>query len=180
LNDTHFVQRPGGATYRVSPLNAAFLDRHESWYAVHWTTQFRPYAAVNFCVKELDLSPETCGFVQSAKEAVTRASLNELRRQFRVNDESTQFLRFDAQDYVLVWEKSGEYERLRSAGEDVPFTAIFGFGTDRFDPRFGSRLLRETATRDIARAGESIWKELGFLEGEFKHGEIHPSRGYKQ
>lgn len=90
------------------------------------------------------------------------------------------FFRLDAQDYVIVWERSNEYEHLRSAGEDAPFTAILGFGTNRFDPEFGFNLLIATATHEIVRAGESIWIELGFLGDEFKHGRIDPSGGYQQ
>lgn len=180
LNDTLFKKRPGGATYHPSPLNAAFLDQHEGWYAVHWTTPFRPRDIADFCEKELSLSPETCAIVQSAKEGVIQAPLGDIRRQLPLMADSAEFFRLDAQDYVIVWERSGEYERLRSSGEEVPFTAILGFGTDRFDPEFGYALLRVTATSEIVSVGESIWGALGFLGDEFKRGRIDPSRSYQQ
>jgi hypothetical protein len=180
LNGTLFKQRPGGATYHPSPLNAAFFDQHESWYAVHWTTHFRPEDIADFCEKYLGLSARTCAIVQSAKEGMIQAPLGDIRQRVRIIADSAEFFRLDAQDYVIVWERSGEYERLRSSGKEVPFTAILGFGTDRFDPEFGYNLVRVTATSEIASAGESIWQALGFLGNEFKHGRIDPSRSYEQ
>jgi hypothetical protein len=86
--------------------------------------------------------------------------------------------RLDAEDYVIIWEQSGEYERLSSTGADAPFTAIFGFGTNKFDAEFGSMLLRQTATGIISNQAETIWKELEFLKSNFKSGRIDPSRSY--
>jgi hypothetical protein len=179
LNGTLFVQRPGGATYHASPLNAAFLDQHESWYAVHWTTPFLPDGVADLCLEVLGLSIQTCAIIQSAKEGIVQAPLGDLRWRFlNLPPEDTTLFRLDAQDYVIIWEQSGEYERLRSAREYAPFTAILGFGTDRFDPEFGSNLLRRTATSEISGLAESIWRELGFLGDEFKRVRIDPSRGY--
>jgi hypothetical protein len=117
--------------------------------------------------------------VHSAKVGIVQAPLGDLIEQaLNSPPEYTTFFRLDAQDYVIVWEQSGEYERLRSAGERAPYTAILGFGTDRFDPEFGSDLLRRTGTREISNLAESIWKELGFLGVEFKQGRIDPARSY--
>lgn len=178
MNGTLFVQRPGGATYRASPLNVALLDRHNSWYALHWTTPFRPQDVVDYCQKELGLPSSTCAIIQSSKDGIEQASLADTRRRLSVIADSVEFFRLDAQDYAIVWEQSGEYERLISAGEHPPFTAILGFGTDKFDPQFGSMLLRQTATYEIGLAEDSIWRELEFLGSEFKHIRIDPSRSY--
>ena len=181
MNDTLFVQRPGGATYRASPLNAAFLDRHESWYAVHWTTPLRPRNVADLCNEALGLSSETSAIVQSTKDGFLQAPLGNIRRRLvDIEPEFWQFFRLDAQDYVIIWEQSSEYERLISAGQDAPFTAILGFGTDRFDPEFGSSLLRQTATSEISSLAQPIWRELEFLAGEFRRGRIDPSRSYDQ
>jgi hypothetical protein len=176
LNGTLFVQRPGGATYRASPLNVAFLDRHKSWYALHWTTPFRPQDVVDYCQKELGLPTGICAIIQSPKDGIERAPLTDIRRRLAAIANSVEFFRLDAQDYTIVWEHSGEYQRLISAGEHPPFTAIFGFGTDKFDPQFGSMLIRHTATYEIRYAEHSIWRELEFLGKEFKHIPIDPSR----
>jgi hypothetical protein len=176
MNDTLFQQRPGGVSYHPSPLNAAFLDQHESWYAVHWTTPFSPEDVANFFEKSLGLSPETCATVQVADEGVIQAPLGDIRRRLPLSAESTRLLRLDAQDLVIIWERSGEYERLRSSGKEAPFTAIFGFGSDMFDPDFGRKLIYSTATSEIAGAGDSIWNALSFLGDEFKYGHIDPTR----
>jgi hypothetical protein len=70
---------------------------------------------------------------------------------------------------------------MRAGGEPAPYTAIFGFGTNKFDPEFGNFLIRLTATDDVANVAESIWGELWLLGiGEnFEYSSIDRPESYE-
>jgi hypothetical protein len=132
---------------------------------------------MNLWLKELGLSDQTCIVLQSVDEGVMQRSLGDAQRQIELEGtESIKLLRLDAQDYVMVWEPSAEYEQFRSVGEEASYTAILGFGTDKYDPEFGLRLLHQTATYEIGPMAQSIWRALEFLEKDFAHSRIEPSR----
>jgi hypothetical protein len=170
--DVRFAQRPGGGTFRFSPLNAVFVDHHVSWYAVHWTTPFRPGQALDLCL-ELGLDYETKTVVQSMKEGFSSIPLGDAQRKiFAEGEESIEFFRSNGPDYVVVWEPSNEYLRLRDEGEDATYTAIMGFGANKFDPSFGSYLLDLTATSEIREMSAEIWQALGFLADDFASSRI--------
>lgn len=179
MNGRLFVQRPGGVTYRASPLNAVFLDLHESWYALHWTTPFDVFNLVDYCQKDLELPRETGTIIQSSKEGTMRMALADIKRRSADFIDGIEFLRLDALDYALVWEQSGEWHRLIDAGQFHRFTAILGFGTDRVDRQFTYKLFSPTATDEIRHVADTMWSELKFLPELFKQGTINPSRSYK-
>jgi hypothetical protein len=170
-----FEQRQGGRTLRLSPLNSVFVDPHKTWYAIHWTTYLHPSGFVDFCFKDLEISAATSAIVRSSK-GNSEGTFDQVRVQVYVMPaDSIGLLRLDGQEFVLVWEPSAEYHHLLSEGKDVPYGALIGFGSDKFDPEFGKRLLRKTATEEIMEASDSIWDSLGFLANTFKRENIDPS-----
>jgi hypothetical protein len=171
-----FEQRQGGRTLHLAPLDSFFLDPHETWYAVHWTTYLQPSDFVDFCFKDLEIGAATPAFVRSGKDAHSEGTFDQVRLQVYESPNSVDFLRLDGREFVLVWEPSAEYQRLLRESGDVPYAALIGFGSDKFDPRFGKRLLRRTATREIMEASDEIWNSLGFLANTFKQENIDPAR----
>ena len=93
-------------------------------------------------------------------------------RQRAEEADSVTFFRLDAQDVVLVWESSAEYERLREKGTDTEYRAIIGFGSDKFDPDFGLWLFQESVTVDMSHLANSIWDHLAFLGDRYERKRI--------
>jgi hypothetical protein len=130
-------------------------------------------------MKDLELPADASITVQSPTEGITEAVLGNIMGWPFDTAQAIEFIRLDAHDYALIWERSGEWERLTSAGEYHDFTAILGFGADTFDVQFASKLLATTATEDIRHSANSLWPELGILYKLFGDGPIDPSRGIK-
>jgi hypothetical protein len=174
-----FQNRPGGQTLRISPLNSVFVDRHESWYAVHWNTHLAPRAFIDFCQMDLSLNGNIPVIIQSTNTTST-GRLGEIQGRVNTeNEDSIGFLRFDTSDCVLVWEPSAEYRRLAHASDDVPYTAIIGFGSDKIDEKFTLNLLQRTGTEEIVAASAEIGSSIMSILQSFLADYINPSGSYE-
>jgi hypothetical protein len=167
--------REGGRTLHVSQLSAVFLDDHESWYAVHWTTQLRPSDFANFADQYLKMDDNTPTVLQTSKEMKSGPFWSQHIDINHADESAVRFVRLDAQDFVLVWEPGAQ-----PANPDMPYSAIIGFGTDAYDPDFGVYLMQNTAAKDIVGESSAIWHdELDFLQKSFPSRRIDSTKRYE-
>ena len=174
-----FENRPGGQTFRISPLNSVFVDSHGSWYAVHWNTPLAPAAFVDFCQRELWLNDDVPVVIQSTNVTSTER-LGDIQGTIKIeNEDSIGFLRLDTRDCVLVWEPSAEYRRLAKHSADFPYTAIVGFGSNKIDEKFTLNLLQRTGTAAIITVSAEIESSIRSILQSFRAGYISPPGRYE-
>jgi hypothetical protein len=167
--------RRGGQTLFISELNAVWVDDHTSWYAVHWNTNFSPASFTAFCRDKLSLNDGARALMRLTDDSTPTEHLGRIiNRIYDTDGDTVEFLRFDAVDCVLVWEPSLKYENLRRS-ENVPYTAIAGFGSDKFDKDFIWDVL-QSATAEIDSKSQEIISALSFLGDRFSRDSIDPSK----
>jgi hypothetical protein len=177
VSDVEFGLRPGGRTLSISQLNAVFVDEHTSWYSVHWNTHLNPADFISFCLERLGLHSDAPAVMQ-LNNSVSTGHLGEVPNKISAPEKnSVRFLRFDTRDCVLVWEPSATYEKLRRERE-IPYTAIVGFGSDKFDEKFIWEML-QSGTAEIISASWEIANGLSFLGDSFRREHIDPARSYE-
>lgn len=165
--------RRGGKTIRISRLNTVYVDDHKSWYAVHWNTHLGPVAFVDNYRKEFNFHDDIPVIIQSHNTTSTETMGELAGRIYDMDENSIEFLRFDARGFSLVWEPSAEYQHVRQE-VDVLYTAITGFGSDVFDGNFIQFLLQHSGTQEIRGMTPEIVDSLAFLMDSFQVAEINP------
>lgn len=93
--------RPGGRTLHVSELSTVFLDDHESWYAVHWTTQLRPSDFADFANQYLNIDGDTPTFLQTSEDTKSEPFSHQHADINKEDERAIRFVRIDVQDFVL-------------------------------------------------------------------------------
>jgi hypothetical protein len=171
-------ERPERWVIQLSADSAVLVDDHRSWYAVHWKSNLEPSGFLDVCFKDLGIDPFTPTLMLDEKGS-QREALDSIRQiSYASSPGSIDFLRVDAQDFVLTWESGIEDPHLILEHRDAPYAALVGFGSDQFDPGFGRKVFRMTADNEITSADDFVWQSIDFLASSFKESRIDPHRGY--
>ncbi len=173
-----FQERLGGHTLRIGQLSSVYVDPHQGWYAIHWTSPFDIGSFLDLLLKELDLPGYTPAFLQYPS-ADTDTSLDDVRpivdsHRSDPSEGAPELLRLDLADYILVWEPSVEYRRLSKESPHTPYTAIVGFGSHLFDPKFVGSLISLSGSPEVSELASDFWndKTLVDLSYSYEHDTI--------